>query len=400
MIQALRGYIPESIEEIVRDIRVSFLDMPVRNFFRTNYPRHVLISYITSPFRKGISLSHTNTRESVEIARVFHNLGFTVDIVNYQYRGGLDYSPYDFIFGFGEPLIKSFYRRNRHQLTVFYGTGMHVCHQNHATLQRIAEVYRKKGEWLLESGRIVDKSWTVQTTLVDAIITLGNETVADSYRPYFHKKIYCLPVTYYQVLDFEDVLAGKDFRQAQKHVLWFGSSGLVHKGLDVLLEVFKELTDRHLHICGPIDREPGFKKCYYQELYCTENIHTYGFVNLQSELFKHLVSRCGFVIFPSCSEGEPSAVINVMANAGLIPIVTRESGITVDSFGIRIHDISGESIKRSLAEAMALGPSELQDRSFACARKTVMDHSVERFRSTLTDALKSVIEEDGLTLPV
>ena len=122
--------------------------------------------------------------------KVFNELGYNVDIVDYYYEGNINYDKYSIIFGFGEPLINSFYYRNYKILTIYYGTGMHVAHQNHATLKRIEEVYKKKGKWLLESGRIVDKAWSVQTSLVDNIITLGNDEVVNSYQKYFSRKIY------------------------------------------------------------------------------------------------------------------------------------------------------------------------------------------------------------------
>ncbi|MEW5803374.1 MAG: glycosyltransferase [bacterium] len=391
--ECVKDMVPENVRETLMDIKVSFLDRPVRNFFKRDYPKCVLISYIAFPFRKGIKLSHTNTRESIEIARVFDGLGFRVDVADYRFRGALDYSRYDVIFGFGEPLIRSYYKRNNDILTIFYGTGMHVCHQNHATLKRIEEVYHKKGVWLLESGRIVDKSWSVQTTLADAIITLGNEVVAGSYRKYFRKKIYLMPVTYYKIVDFREVVRGKDFSEARKHYLWFGSSGLIHKGLDLLLEIFKQLPERHLHICGPIDREPKFKRCYSKELYGTGNIHTYGFVDLSTRLFKKLVKRCGFVIFPSCSEGEASSVINVMANAGLIPIVTRESGIPGNGFGIRIQAANEASIRQALDEAMLLSPRQLEERSYACAVETSLSHSLDAFSEKLKSTLRTILDE-------
>lgn len=98
-------------------------------------------------------------------------------------------------------------------------------------------------------------------------------------------------------------MKNKNYKDAKKHFLWFGSSRLIHKGLDLLLEIFKELPDLHLHVCGPINNELKFKDIYYEELYNTKNIHTYGFINIQSKSFKGIINKCAFIIFPSCSEG-------------------------------------------------------------------------------------------------
>lgn len=389
MKKILRKYIPPDIWDIFKYARKKF-KRPIKNYFKTKFKENVLISYITSPFKNGIHLRHTNQAEALEIAKVFNELGYNVDIVDYDFEGSLDYNKYSIIFGFGEPLIKSFYNRNHKILTVYYGTGMHVAHQNYATLKRIEDVYKKTGKWLLESGRIVDKAWSVQTSLVDNIITLGNDEVVNSYQKYFSKKIYNIPVSYYKLFDQEEILRNKNFGDAKNHFLWFGSSGLIHKGLDLLLEVFKEMPDLYLHICGSIDNEPKFKAIFYEELYNTKNIHTHGYQNIQSKSFKDIINKCAFVIFPSCSEGEPSSVINVMVY-GLIPIVTNTAGIRIKDFGIEIKELTKASVKESIVKAVNLSEDEIEKRSMKCANDTINNHSIEKYSSELKKVLIEIL---------
>jgi hypothetical protein len=385
----IKKFIPSDLWDIFRFVYKKF-KKPIKNYFKTNFKENVLISYITYPFKNGVNLRHTNTAEALEIAKVFHELGYKVDIVNYEYEGNLNYDKYSVVFGFGEPLEKSFYYRKHKILTIYYGTGMHVIHQNHATLKRIEEVYKKKGKWLLESGRIVDKAWSAQTSLVDSIITLGNDEVVNSYQKYFSRKIYNVPNSYYKIFDHEEILKNKNFRDAKNHFLWFGSSGLIHKGLDLLLEVFKEMSDFQLHIYGPIDNEPKFKNCYYEELYNTKNIHTYGFINIQSKSFKDIIGKCAFVIFPSCSEGGSSSVINVMVY-GLIPIVTNITGIRIKGFGIEIKELTSESIKESMIKAVNLSEDEIEKRSFKCSKDTINNHSIEKYSHELKKVLIEIL---------
>jgi hypothetical protein len=387
----IRKFIPSDLWDIFRFVHKKF-KRPIKNYFKTNFKENVLISYITYPFKNGINLRHTNTAEALEIAKVFHELGYKVDILNYEYEGNLNYDKYSIIFGFGEPLINSFYRRNHKILTIYYGTGMHVIHQNHATLKRIEEVYKKKGKWLLESGRIIDKAWSAQTSLVDDIITLGNDEVINSYQKYFSRKIYNVPVSYYKIFDHEEIIKNKNFGDAKNHFLWFGSSGLIHKGLDLLLEVFKELPNLNLHICGPIDNEPKFKNCYHEELYNYNNIYTYGYLDINSETFKDIIKQCAFVIFPSCSEGEPSSVINVMVY-GLIPIVTNTAGIRINDFGIEIKELTSESIKESMIKAVNLSEDEIEKRSMKCANDTINNHSIEKYSHELKKVLIEILRE-------
>jgi hypothetical protein len=388
----IKRYIPPDIWDIFKFVRKKF-KKPIKNYFKTNLRENALISYITDPFKNGIHLKHTNQAEALEIAKVFNELGYNVDIVDYYYEGTLNYDKYSVIFGFGEPLINSFYCRNRKIFTIYYGTGMHITHQNHATLKRIEEVYKKKSKWLLESGRIVYKTWSVQTSLVNNIITLGNDEVVNSYKKYFSREIYNIPVSYYKFFDSEQILKNKSFEDAENHFLWFGSSGLIHKGLDLSLEVFKELPDLHLHICGPVDSEPNFKNSYYKELYNTKNIHTYGFISIQSKFFKDIISKCAFVIFPSCSEGGGGSVINVMVY-GLIPIVTKMASIRIKDFGIEIKELTHESIKESVIKAENLSEEEIKERSMKCANDTVINHSIEKYSYELKRVLIDILKNN------
>jgi len=372
-------------------IRKKFTKKIIKNYFKTDYPQNVLISYITRPFKKGITYAHTNSIEVLEIAKIFSQYKYNVDIVDYDYRGKkIDYAKYNVIFGFGDPVVNSFYRRVRDIITIYYGTGMHICWQNNSTLKRVAEVFQEKGVWMPESGRVVAKAWSEQTTLVDNIITLGNEKVIQSYRQFFDRKIYNVPVTCYKIFDYKQILAQKNFSEAKKHFLWFGSSGLIHKGLDLLLDVFKEFPEAHLHICGPINKEQQFVKCYHKELYDTPNIHTYGYVDIQTPLFRELIEKCAFVIFPSCAEGEPSSVMNVMCY-GLVPVVTQTAGIRIKNFGLEIKQLTHESVLDSIKKATELSVGDLAARSLACAEDTAANHSIEKFSEEFDKALKDIV---------
>jgi hypothetical protein len=380
------------VENLYNLLNRILIKRPIYNFFKTNYSEKILISYVVKPFRKGQDLTHTHNREVVEIAKVFHELKFNVDIVDYTYEGWLDFNKYDIILGFGEPLVNSFYNATRDIIRIYFGAGMHVCTQNHNTLNRIEEVYKKKSRWLLESGRIVDKTWSAQTTLVDAMILLGNEIVKESYRKYYAKPIYLIPASIYKVLHYEEIINNKDFADAKKHYLWFGSSGLIHKGLDLLLEVFKDYTDIHLHICGPIDDEKKFNLEYYNELYKTPNIHTHGFVLLDSPLFKELLQKCAFVIYPSCSEGGSPSVLNVCGNGGLIPIVSFESTITVEDFGIYLKSINSREIINAIELTQQMSESELFEKSSLCGRTVNSINSIEKFRVGFYKSVKAIID--------
>ena len=111
--------------------------------------------------------------------------------------------------------------------------------------------------------------------------------------------------------------------------LFFASGGQVHKGLDLLLEVFAAESDLELFVCSSFAAEHDFCDTYQKELYGCSRIHPVGFVDIRSEAFRDIIDQCSYVIMPSCSEGIAGSILTAMS-AGLIPIVSRECGFADD----------------------------------------------------------------------
>jgi len=390
MKKLIKNHIPKPIKELIK----YFIYKPLINVYNTGFSKTILISYITHPFiKRGINLSHTNYAEAIAMAEVFKELNYNVDIVNYNSKRKLEYKKYDLIIGFGEPLINSFYQNKSRCITIYYGTGMHVCHQNNASLNRLEEVYNKKNVWVLDSIRIVEKTWSIQTTLVDYMIMFGNQVVMESYKQYFHKPIYNIPLSSYEILNLPsniELINNKNYDGAKRNFIFMSSSGLVHRGLDLLLEIFSENPSLHMHIFASIDNELGFKKAYYNELYNSQNIHVYGFIPLDSETFLTTIKKSAFCLYPSCSEAGAGSVINLM-NHGILPIVTDESSIKQNEFVTKIDSISKKAIQNSINLATQIPNKELLENSLKCLKYTRKEHSLESYKQGLLTALQAIL---------
>lgn len=365
-------------------IRNWYYNRSIVNYYGTTFKKNVLISYVTLPFYKPYTF-HTNSFEALTAAKVFNELGYNVDVIFYEKRIK-KLKNYDVIYGFGD-VFEQLVAQNINAVMIYYGTGMHVCHQNTKTLERMSDVYKKKGIWLPLSIRYVNKSWSYQTTIVDAIIALGNDVCSDSYKKYNNiSKIYSLNAPYFHVLE-------KDFINKRKEssinkFLWFGSSGLIHKGLDLCLEYFKLNKKFELHICGSILSEKDFVKIYYEELFETENIFIHGFLDINTEKFREILLDCSFVIFPSCSEGGSPSVATCVGNGGLIPIVTKETSfstgheVIISSYSLKgiedainsIENLSFERVKelQHLNQQFVL-KNNSQDKYFKDMRYIIKD---------------------------
>src|SRR4029077_13485057 len=123
----------------------------------------------------------------------------------------------------------------------------------------------------------------------------------------------------------------KNFDQVRRSFVWIGSSGLVRKGLDVILEAFSQMPDFDLYVCGSRGKlagksrtsawfaiEEDFEEEYHRALYETPNTDTMGRGDTNGAAFADIAERCVGMAYASCSEGQSGGVITCM-HWGLIP---------------------------------------------------------------------------------
>jgi len=154
---------------------------------------------------------------------------------------------------------------------------------------------------------------------------------------------------------------------------------MVHKGLDLVLEAFVQMPKYHLTVCGPVTKEKDFEQAYCQELYHTANIDTYGWIDIGSPAFIDLANSCLGMVYPSCSEGSAGAVLTCL-QAGLIPIVSYESGVEVsDDFGVILHNCSIEEIKETVQRLSSLSAQELEQMARNAWEFARANHTMKKF---------------------
>jgi hypothetical protein len=356
--QIVKKYFPVSIK-IMSHLRRK---QRFINYFNSNFNKNALLSYVTWPFYKRNEVNryrHTNYYEAKSWVDILNKLKYNIDIIPYDYIGKIDFTRYELLCGFGDCFQKYYESGLNHLKTIYYATGMHVCHQNNITLKRINDVYKRKGVWLAKSARFVEKTWTHQTMLVDGIIALGDEICKESYSKFYNGLIFNIPAPIYNVIDGHEILSQKTINSG-KVFLWFGGPGLVHKGLDLVLEFFANKPELKLHVCGPIKDEQDFEKMYFKELYQTPNIVAHGFVDIFSEHFKEIMKESSFIVFPSCSEGGCPSVLVAVGNGALIPIVTKETTMST-GFEIVIDDFTVDGVRRAVDKALMLDKKEILD---------------------------------------
>lgn len=345
----------------------------------------VLISYTVIPFLSN-KKSHTNRQESRVIAELFDLLGYQVDVIHYTNPKKPNYQDYDVIFGFGEPFENSFRDLRCNAKRIYYATGAHVFHQNPAEARRVIEFNVKHGVNLLPK-RLVPWCWTLSTTFSDFLIVIGNDWTASTYQNFTDKPV--LPINATALVNKNSVNIQRNLSNARKNFLWFGSAGLVHKGLDLCLEYFANHSEYTLHICGP--QEPEFFRVM-QDLLQKPNIVYHGFVDVTSDKFIEITSLCLFAILPSCSEGQATALLTAMG-AGLIPIGSSYTGINIEQLGYLIHRLDVEAMDNTIKIAQAQTDQTLQQQSATAMNYIQNNHTLDQFKNNLAEQLAKCLHE-------
>ena len=354
----------------------------------------VLLSYILEPFllpkedengEPELPYSHTHFWETWTIADTWRRHGFAVDVVSWQNRAWMPREHYDVVIDVRCNLDRWAPVLPDETLKIFHADTAHYSFHNAAQLARVEDLNTRRGS-SVSPHKLVEENRGPE--LADVITVLGNEFTQETFAG-FGKPIHHVPVSVPRTYDWPE---GKDFEAARNHFLWFGSGGLVHKGLDLVLEAFAGLPDLHLTICGPMRGEPDFEREFWTELYATPNIHVHGWIDVASEDFLDLARRVGGLVYPSCSEGGGSSVYTCM-HAGIVPVINREVSVDLDpSFSLELSDVSVEGLRETLLEFAGFPASELDVMSKAAWLFARQNHTKRRFQERY-DALASQLVE-------
>lgn len=358
-----------------------------KNIFNTSYSKNVLVSYVVYPIFMKDNKSHSNIIEVNSIVKCFKNMGYNVDIVDYDYKYNINFEKYNVIFGLGRPLESAIKYNNVSLKKILYVVGQHPYINNTSAVNRLVEFNKVKGKILYESIRLSEEVWPLQLSLSDCIIVLGNSVTKKTFENFYDGKIYTLNPPTFDIMD--NIKLSKEIVIAKKSFLWFGSKGAIHKGLDLLLEVFRKREDIVLHICGSVENEKEFFELYYDEIKSRKNIIYHGFIDIESNRFNEIVNKCVYSILPSCAEGGSTSLLNCM-RAGLIPITTKASGIDFDKFGFEIKDLSEKSIDEVINLAISITEEEIFNRSKACSLYVKKNYSEKSYLENLSNILLEV----------
>ena len=346
-----------------------------------------LISFWLDPFivkaGEEIPHSHTHYWESRQIGIIFTELGYDVDFIHWT---NLEFVPsrgYDVFVDVRLNLERIGPRLGEECLKIQHIETAHHLFHNRAQRQRLADLEARRGV-RIKPYKLIAENLAIDTA--DFGTTTGNQFTIDTYA-HAGRRIWRVPISAPYLFPSP---ADKDFESCRCTFLWFGSGGLVHKGLDLVLEAFAGMPEHRLVVCGPVHVERDFEAHYARELYDTPSIETVGWVDIASEEFRRILRRCAGLVYPSCSEGGGGSVITCL-HAGLIPILTYETSVDLHDFGVLLPEASIDTIRQVVREVSSRPADELRRRAVGAWEHARREHSRERFSRAYRGAIEEIM---------
>lgn len=349
--------------------------------------KRALVSYLVGPLlpppaeRDRVMFSNKGIAQ--EIPRSLNELGYEVDIVQWDDLNWRPSSRYDLFVGHGGVNFENVsHCLSAGTVQIYLSTGIYWKQCNRQEAKRLYDLAERRG-YLLAPDQPICHSEEYANRVADGIICLGNINAAKTYKDF-------APVSSIRNAVYPIAWRGlskKAHERGRTHYLFFNGGGNVHKGLDLLLEAFSG-TDLHLHVCQHIS--PQFAAAYGKELN-EPNIHVYGHISMRSVQFETLAATCNWAISATCAEGQPGSILECMGY-GMIPILPDAANIDLNDFGIRLEDCSVETIRTTLLAASQMPPEECKRRAQQAAAVIAADYTVEGFRSSFKSAVNEVAQ--------
>lgn len=319
----------------------------------------------------------TRDVECASLVAALAQKGCRVDVARFDCKKGIR-SDYDYIIGQGEAfrLVSDL---NPQAKRVLYLTENPPTLSLEKEKERISyfEERHHRTIGVVRSGLFFKDE---DFERLEACIFIGNPSDADKIKGI---KTYTIRPT--GIINTLFKPENRDYEKARKRFMWIGSSGAVHKGLDILLDVFKIHPELELYVLGLNEAERRQLKDLMPA-----NIKNCGYIKIQGEEFARLAEECCFVILPSCSEGLATSVITGM-NHGLIPLVTKETSIEAP-VGEVFADFKVETVEEAIIRWSKKDPTELTIVSLqtqAFARET---YNVDNYATTIREIFDCIIK--------
>ena len=342
--------------------------------------KKILVSYLDYD-RTAYSLrhanAHTNLQEMMQMVRVLIDMDFCIDVCACNNADAALEMPsdyYDYIIGFGD-MFKLAKQRNPKAYTIMYMTENPYTVSKAGEQQRIDYFYERTGKRIpfARTGKFYQES---DEQMADAIICLGE-------KQYFNNT--AIQRIYPSAFKNSKYIENMNEKRESTNFLVFGVKGFVHKGNDLLIEVFRNHPEWKLYMCGTEIRE----ECKKLGIRLPDNVLDCGFVDVESDKFLDLVKICPFVLLPSCSEGMSTSLLTCMRH-GMIPVTMRGTGMDeLAEYCEYFEDYHIPAIDRKMKDLAAMDAKRINEYS-----DRIYQYANESFTlATYTEKIRNCLEK-------
>lgn len=341
----------------------------------------VFISYIPEAiyysFDDFYLNAHQSRREMCEIIHIFTKLGYNVYCSNFNNKK-VPNIKFSVVFGI-EPCFITACQLNPNAIKIYYATGAYSAHQNFMIKKR-TDGFNEKNQSDYPYQRLVPDN--VFLYMVDYILQIGSHFTVETYPTKYQSLITTI---------HQSSTINNRFRINDKNIdkivdiLWIGGSGEILKGLDLVFDSLGN-TKYVLHVVGSVSDK---FKSYYKKC---RNIRYYGFIDVNSDIFVNICKKCMFLLYPSCTEGCPGAVINSMS-MGVIPIVSKWAAFDeIDDYGYVLDDLTVEAINKAMTWVESLSKDQILDLSKRCFDFSRKMYNLDNFKREFELFLYNILQ--------
>lgn len=314
---------------------------------------------------------HTIYWESVEMVRLLNEAGYIVDFCDVWKPFRVDWDRYALVIDNLNNLkdIPGTAKLKK----IYWATNNHWLTWNAGELQRI--------QWFKDrAGIVVPMNRQMPNIASDEhanyLTYFGTKLQTDSFSPKSEKILINISSC------FVPPYQKKNLTEARNKFLLITGGGALHKGVDLVIEAFRNIPDAELFIISNLPAEPQFYQWAAPILAQHPNIHEMGWYDLASKEFDALADQCIGVLYLPSSCGGPGSVARVLHN-GLIPIVTPTGFVRAEHLGYQVHGTTDHAIidgaVECVREIMSLPDQMLQEKSDAVREFAKENHTREAF---------------------
>lgn len=350
------------------------------------YIPYAIKSWIEKKYIDKHFQSHSMHWESIEMVRILIGMDYNVDIVDCTKNlPHIEWHKYQLIIDERNnlkcaPAITT-------QKRIHYATGCQWLFHNTAEYKRLLE-FRSRTGLSLSPERQVEPTYSEE--FAQYTTYFGGE---------FQRNLLTYPDRGFQLALSSSLIPDKkekNIETSRHNILWLGSRGYIHKGLDIVLEAFKGQKDFNLHICSNLQQEPLFFDWFKKNFSQSQNIFYHGWMEVYDPNFHQLAESCIATIYCSAAEGGAGAIIQAM-QFGCIPIVNQSTALRAQETGFLLEgDTSLEllvAINKTLNYLSDMSDSALIEKSGIVREYANKNHSRYAYSESFKKLIKVVENE-------